>query len=114
MTCLVGAAAVCVLFVSTAIDGYTLRSQPDPDIRLWGIDAPGHDDVGGPAATAALTELIAGQVLICQIKDVDDLGRTVAKCFLPGRRDLACEMVRLGHARDWPRYSGGAYAGCEP
>lgn len=28
--------------------------------------------------------------------------------------DPACEMVRQGHATDWPRYSGGHYRGCQP
>ncbi len=32
--------------------------------------------------------------------------------YLPDGRDVACVMVGLGHARDWPEFSGGRYAGC--
>lgn len=113
MTCL-ATAALCLLIGATAIDGDTLRSKPGPNIRIWGIDAPERDDAAGPAATAAMVELIAGQELACTPVDQDRFGRTVARCELPDGRDLACEMVRLGQARDWPRFSGGAYAACEP
>jgi endonuclease YncB( thermonuclease family) len=35
--------------------------------------------------------------------------RVVTQCFL-GARDVAAQMVRAGHARDWPKYSGGGYS----
>ncbi|MCA0424034.1 MAG: hypothetical protein LCH61_12055 [Proteobacteria bacterium] len=38
--------------------------------------------------------------------------RPVIRCTLPDGRDPACELVRQGHATDWPRYSGGHYRGC--
>lgn len=37
--------------------------------------------------------------------------RVVARCRRTSDgRDIAAEMVRQGHAVDWPRYSGGEYA----
>lgn len=45
--------------------------------------------------------------------DTDRYGRTVAQCWLPDGRDLACEMVKAGWAVDMPRYSKGAYRRCE-
>ena len=38
----------------------------------------------------------------------DRYGRTVARCSVDGR-DLGAEMVRLGWAVDFPRYSKGFY-----
>jgi micrococcal nuclease len=35
--------------------------------------------------------------------------RTVAQCFV-GDLDIAAEMIRGGHACDWPKFSGGYYS----
>jgi endonuclease YncB( thermonuclease family) len=40
--------------------------------------------------------------------------RTVATCYLPDGRDLSAEMVRLGVAIDWPKFSKGKYRHLEP
>lgn len=80
-------AALLILLSYTVTDGDTLRAD-GVGIRLWGIDAPEPDEPGGPEATAAMRHLTDG-------------------------RDLACVLVAGGWARDWPHYSGGAYAGCE-
>jgi endonuclease YncB( thermonuclease family) len=34
--------------------------------------------------------------------------RIVAQCFLGGQ-DIAAEIVRAGHACDWPKFSAGHY-----
>lgn len=81
-------------------------------IRIWGIDAPELSDRGGEASRDFLRALVAGKPLTCEVLDRDRYGRRVARCILPDGRDLACEMVRAGHAMDWPRYSRGAYGGC--
>lgn len=106
-------AALC-LTGAIAIDGDTLRLDgPGKDLRLrlWGINAPEAGTPGGPEATDALARLVAGRVLACDLKDVDRYGRPVVRCEAEGR-DIACDLVRTGHATDWPRYSKGAYAGC--
>lgn len=108
MSCL---AALC-LVGTIAIDGDTLRYRPGPNIRIWGIDAPEMRDPGGRASRDTLAAIIAGQTLACDPVDVDRYGRTVAVCRLPNGADLACLMVAAGQARDWPKYSGGAYAKC--
>ena len=43
----------------------------------------------------------------------DEHGRTVAKCSLQDGRDLSAEMVKLGLAIDWEKFSGGIYRGLE-
>jgi len=56
--------------------------------------------------------LTAGQELRCEEMDRDRYDRVVARCTLPDGRDIACEMVKMGAAWDWPKYSGGYYAPC--
>lgn len=87
-------------------------------IRLWGIDAPELDQTCtangrqihcGKDARFLLEALVVHAGLVCETKDVDRYGRTVAQCFADGT-DLAGELVRQGYALDWPRYSDGHYA----
>jgi len=104
--------AMLIVTTITVTDGDTLRSG-DLRIRLWGIDAPELKDDGGPEAKQALADLTNGQPLVCDVVDVGKYGRMIGRCRLPGGADLACEMVKAGHASDWPKYSSGIYAGCE-
>jgi endonuclease YncB( thermonuclease family) len=89
-------------------DGDTFRCDGGVKIRLWGVDAPERNTPKGPAATRALAEITHGQSLVCQRKG-KSYDRIVAQCFI-GRRDVAAEMVRRGHAVDLPRFSKGLYA----
>lgn len=93
-------------------DGDTLGRGPDR-VRLWGIQAPELHKPGGHASRDHLRALIAGQPLACTMLYRDVYRRRVMRCDLPDGTDLACAMVAAGHARDWPRYSGGAYARCD-
>lgn len=105
-------AMILTLTGALAIDGDTLKLN-GTSYRIWGIDAPERSDPAGPAATAALRALIRGQRLTCDVLDVDRYHRPVVRCTLPDGADLACQLVAMGHADDWPRYSGGYYRGCE-
>ena len=78
-------------------------------IRLFGIDAPELQHPYGIKAKRALVSLCKGQSVRAEVTDQDDYGRTVARCFLDDGRDLSEEMVKLGLALDWPRFSGGTY-----
>ena len=87
------------------------------EIRLQGIAAPEDNsvgvDVGGPEASAFLTELAAGRFVTCFLDGTTaSSNRPAGRCFLDGR-DLGELMVLNGHARDCPAYSGGDYAEAE-
>lgn len=99
--------------VKRITDGDTFRAHDlAPAIRIWGLDAPETDQAGGNAATHALSDLIEGETLTCLIKDVDRYSRIVGQCFLENGLDIAAEMIRLGVAVEYCRYSGGYYGTC--
>lgn len=93
-------------------DGDGLRIQKT-EVRLFGIDAPEFAHPHGKKAKWALFGLCKGQTVRAEVTGQDDHGRTVAKCFLPDGRDLSAEMVKLGLALDWAKFSGGIYRGFE-
>lgn len=73
-------------------------------IRLFGIDAPEHDqtcEAGGQRyrcgqqAALALDDHIAARPVTCEQRDVDRYGRIVATCTVAGE-DLSAWMVAQG------------------
>ncbi len=113
MTCTL---AICLLAGHfTITDGDTIRAG-DLRIRIWGVDAPEMAHPGGSASRSALIQLTHGTGLSCEAKGSDRYHRTVARCQLTSGphdgQDVACLMVAGGWAMDWPKYSGGYYAGC--
>jgi endonuclease YncB( thermonuclease family) len=109
MTCTL---ALCLSALLTVTDGDTVRDG-DLRVRLWGIDAPELREPGGKASRAALVAIIDGQPLSCDVMDIDRYDRTVARCDLPDGRDLSCAMIGAGAAKEWVKYSRGAYTGCK-
>ena len=94
------------------IEGDSLRIQKT-EIRLFGVDAPEINHPYGQKAKWKLLELCKGQRITAEITAIDHFGRAVAKCYLPDGTDVSAEMVRQGHAIDWPRHSGGVYTHLE-
>lgn len=94
------------------VDGDTIKVRKQ-QIRLFGIDAPELDHPYGKKAKWALHKLCKGQTIRAEITDEDDYGRAVARCYLPDGTDLSAEMVKLGLALDWERFSEGAYKDLE-
>lgn len=109
-------------------DGDTLRCNGER-VRLWGMDAPELHDTRcaqggggwacdpearrfGPAAAERLYQLTRGSVR-CAVRDSDRYGRKVAQCAGPNTPDLGRKLVLEGLARDYTRYSRGAYLGDE-
>ncbi len=83
-------------------------------IRLAGIDAPELDQPYGQKAKFQLMALCKGQVVRAELDGTSTYERPVATCFLPDGRDLSAEMVKLGLALDWRKFSGGKYRNLEP
>ena len=83
-------------------------------LRLAGIDAPELDHPWGKKSKWAMVQLCKGQTVTARIKPELSYDRMVAECFLPDGRDLAAELVRIGLALDWPKFSGGKYRHLEP
>lgn len=94
------------------VDGDTVVIQKT-QIRLFGVDAPEMEHPYGKKAKWALVSLCKGQTIRAEITDKDAYDRTVARCYLPDGRDLSAEMVKLGLAIDWPKFSGGKYGSME-
>lgn len=95
-----------------AVDGDTVVIART-SIRLFGIDAPEIDHPWGRKAKWALVGLCKGQMVRATIVERDVYGRTVARCHLDDGRDLSAEMVKLGLAIDWPKFSGGEFRALE-
>lgn len=94
------------------VDGDTLvigKTQ----IRLFGVDAPELSHPHGKSAKWALFSMCKGQVVRAEVTQKDSHGRTVAQCYLQDGRDLSAEMVKIGFALDWPKFSGGKYRSLE-
>jgi endonuclease YncB( thermonuclease family) len=94
------------------VDGDTLVIKKT-QVRLFGVDAPEMNHPYGKKAKWALVSLCKGQIVHAKVTDQDTHGRTVAKCHLEDGRDLSAEMVKLGLAIDWPKFSGGKYRSLE-
>lgn len=94
------------------VDGDTIKVQKH-QIRLFGIDAPEMNHPYGRLARTAMFDLCRNQTVHAEILEVDNHGRTVAKCHLDDGRDLSAELVKQGLAIDWPKYSGGVYSHLE-
>lgn len=94
------------------VDGDTLVIAKT-QIRLFGVDAPEMNHPYGKSAKWALVSLCKGQLIRAEVAAQDSHGRMVAKCYLQDGRDLSAEMVKLGLAIDWTKFSGGQYRGLE-
>lgn len=96
-------------------DTFSIGSQR---IRLCGINAPERGEPGYSEASDFLDRHTRGWIIECRqvgngtpcdgLSSVTSYDRVVAQCFAGGY-DIAAELVRAGHAVDWPRYSGGHY-----
>lgn len=94
------------------VDGDTLTIQ-NTQVRLFGVDAPELDHPYGKNAKGALLSLCKGHDVRAEIIAQDAHGRTVARCYLADGRDLSAEMVKLGLAIDWAKFSNGQYRSLE-
>ncbi len=105
---------------ASVVDGDTIEIAGQR-VRFDGIDAPESaqqcDDANGVSykcgarAAQALDAFLAkSRPIRCDFVEWDQYGRYVGKCFRADGTSVAEWLVANGHALDWPRYSGGAYA----
>ena len=98
---------------ASVIDGDTIEIHGER-IRLNGFDSPERDSICGSVnvykeAAFALSDFIGQRTVVCDISGKDRYDRSIGDCKADGK-SLAEFMVSEGWARDWPRYSRGAYA----
>jgi endonuclease YncB( thermonuclease family) len=94
--------------VTRVIDGDSLRLSLEGggrwEARLYGIDAPEHDQPHGPAAERALAWKVLWREVDIEVVDVDSYGRQVVLLY---RRsgNINLQMVCEGHAWWYVRYA---------
>lgn len=92
--------------VTRVVDGDTLVVQLSSGpirVRLYGIDAPEHNQPGGREATATLNSLVGGARVELEPINQDRYNRMVAR-VLQGRLDVNAEMIRRGDAWVYRHY----------
>lgn len=101
--------------VASVIDGDTIEIH-GRHMRLSGFDSPERDRQCANVnvyqqAVNYLSDRLAARIVTCRVtgKSYD---RDVAVCSVGGA-DLGDLMVGAGWARDWPKYSHGAYKDVE-
>ena len=88
------------------LDGYTLRMGRD-DVRMFGIDSPEMRTPLGLIARGAMDDIVAGQIVTCDVVNTDSNKRPVAVCTAGGT-DLAEALVRQGLATVYRKYTTGS------
>ncbi len=89
--------------VVRVVDGDTFKVMYDGEltsVRFFGIDAPETREPAGPAATAAMVELVGGKKVRLEFpakRKRDNFGRLLCKVYV-GSLDVGAEMIRRGQA----------------
>jgi endonuclease YncB( thermonuclease family) len=87
-------------------DTFTLLSKENKQIkiRLYGIDTPEKKQPYGTVARQYLSELIFGQQVHYEVKDIDRYQRTIAIAFTLGKKNVNEEMLKAGYAWHYKQY----------
>ncbi len=98
------------------VDGDSLYLEGyEPQIRLWGVDAPERNEPGYDRARQQLRTLAYQRQLQCKRVDTDRYGRTVARCFVDSgeqRIDINGALVASGVAREYCYFTDNFYGTC--
>jgi micrococcal nuclease len=73
-------------------------------IRLYGIDAPEHDQAFGPESTEHLAKLLSGKTVTLDCENDRSYGRLICKVLLPDGEDVDLDQVKVGMAWDYRQY----------
>ena len=98
--------AVVVGNVTRVVDGDTIVVQLSSGpikVRLYGIDAPEHNQPGGFESAMTLRSLVAGKQVSLEPVNQDRYSRMVAKVF-QGRVNVNAQMVSRGQAWVYRHY----------
>ena len=97
--------------VRYVVDGDSLYLENhEPQIRLWGVDAPERNESGYDRARNTLTGLALDQSVRCDIVDTDKYQRSVARCFLADGQEINRMMIESGAAKEYLRFTQGYYS----
>jgi len=92
-------------------DGDTISvlttSKTELKIRLAGIDAPELKQAFGSKARQALSGMIFGKTVRLVISGKDHYGRSLAEVYTLDNTFINLEMVKLGYAWDYVRFTKG-------
>jgi hypothetical protein len=81
-------------------DGDTIEVSGTP-IRIANLDCAERGDSGGPAATARMMELVAGQEVVCRLTGRQSYDRKIGHCRLVGGDDLGRILIGEGICDRW-------------
>ena len=93
--------------IAAIVDGDTIDIRAGGKVhrvRLYGIDAPEHQNTAGLLARAALERLAEGKRAACAILTEDRYKRSVAVCRLVDGPDLSLAQLATGNAATYRRY----------
>jgi len=88
-------------------DGDTIQVLVDREpvkVRLWGIDAPEHDQAFGTRSQQALAASVFGKVVDVEVRGRDRYGRTLG-VIRSGPSNANLEQVRTGMAWWYQKYA---------
>lgn len=68
------------------------------EVRLFGINAPEWNHLGGQEAKKFLGGRIKGQRVRCTVQGIDRYNRPLGVCLDDSGRDLSCAVAWAGHA----------------
>lgn len=93
--------------IAAIVDGDTIDIRAGGKVRrvrLYGIDAPEHQNTAGLLARAALERLAEGKRAACAILAEDRYKRSVAVCRVADGPDLSLAQIATGNAATYRRY----------
>ncbi len=101
--------------VRHVVDGDSLYIKGvEPQIRLWGVDAPERDERGYQTAKDKLIDLAKGERIGCETKDIDKYDRIVGRCFVVLKNlEINKELIESGVSQEYCRFTKNYYRTCD-
>lgn len=101
------------LYVVKITDGDTFvglnTNNEQIKIRIASIDAPEKGQPYGNASKKALADMIFNKQVRVEIQNTDKYGRAIAMVYTPDNKDVSAEMLKIGMAWHFAKYSNSIY-----